>query len=93
MNQLYKQLHPQIKAQQETSSPSSETQGILDEAASKGFNLNVNDFVRFAEMMKGRDVNGIIKELRESGQMSDEVYNSLVSKAKGFMSLMKLVRG
>lgn len=65
---------------------------ILNEAASKGFRLNINDFIKFANMMKGKDVTGIINELRESGQMSEEMYQSLETKANGIIGLAKLFR-
>jgi hypothetical protein len=65
---------------------------ILNEAASKGFRLNINDFIKFANMMKGKDIAGIINELRESGQMSEEMYQSLEAKANGLIGLVKLFR-
>lgn len=65
---------------------------ILKDAASKGFKLNINDFIKFANMMKGKDAAGIINELRESGQMTDEMYQSLEAKANGLIGLAKLFK-
>lgn len=65
---------------------------ILNEAANKGFSLNIKDFIKFANMLKGKDINGIFDELVESGQMNQEMYDSLKLKAQGLLGLSKLLR-
>lgn len=73
-------------------SNSSSNIDILNEAASKGFQLNINDFVKFANMIKGKNIEEIFNELVESGQMNQEMYDSLKSKAQTLLSLGKLLR-
>lgn len=87
-------MNNQVLTQMQTTqhSSSNNCMNVLNEAASKGFKLNFNDFIKFANMMKGKDAQGILNELRESGQMTDEMYQSLETKANGLMSLVSLFK-
>lgn len=65
---------------------------ILNEAASKGFGLNLNDFFKFANMVKDRNPEAIVQELLDSGQITQEQLESLKTKAQGFIGLMNFIK-
>lgn len=66
---------------------------FIQQASKQGFGMNVADFMRFAKMAEGKDMNAIVQELRQSGAISDAQFNDLKQKATGFMSLIKMVTG
>ena len=65
---------------------------FVQEAARKGYSLTVRDFFRFAESVKGRDMGQVVRELRESGDIDDNLFQQLQQKASGFMNLIKLFK-
>lgn len=70
----------------------SKNREFLNKAASQHFQMNVGDFFRFADMAKGQDVNGIVKELLDSGEMSNDQFKMLQQKASGFINLLRMLK-
>lgn len=91
MNSLYHDLMGGASSSSPRNSAASGVPPVIQQAAAQGFSLNVNDFMRFASMLNGNDPAAIIRELRDSGQMSDAQFNELKTKAQGFINLLKLV--
>ena len=87
MNRLYNEL------MRGASAPAPQKSGlppVIQNAAAQGFSLTVGDFLRFASMIKGNDPAAIVRQLRDSGQMSDAQFNDLKAKAQGFMNLLQI---
>ena len=84
MTRLFQEIAGSRTRQQTTSG----NQQFIDQAARQGFKLSVDDFLKFAKMAKGRNMGDVVRELRQSGQMSDQQYEELEGKAKGFIGLI-----
>lgn len=84
MNSLFKQLNPSKESESQAIPVRCE---VVEEMASQGFKMNIGDFMRFAKMMQGRDAGGIVQQLLDSGQMSQQQFNALKTKAQGFIKL------
>ncbi|MBR3019556.1 MAG: hypothetical protein IKH57_21170 [Clostridia bacterium] len=81
-------LFQEIAGSRTRQQTASNNQQFIDQAAKQGFKPTVNDFMRFARMAKGRDMGEVLRELRQSGKMTDQQYEDLEGKAKGFMGLI-----
>ena len=73
--------------------PASNSRQFVEEARKQGFSMTPQDFFRFAEMAKGRDMGEVVRELRESGDIDDGTFQNLKQKASGFINLIKMVSG
>lgn len=62
---------------------------FIRQAAQQGFRLTIPDFIRFAKMADGKDMQGLLQELRETGQMNTAQYDQLREQAQGFMGLLR----
>ena len=69
---------------------SSNTNDFINQASKQGFGMNVQDFMRFAEMAKGKDMCAVVQELRSNGAIDDKMFSDLQRKASGFMNLIKM---
>lgn len=85
MTRLFRELQSQPQ--------SSNTNEFINHAAKQGFGMNVQDFMRFAEMAKGKDMGAVVQELRQSGAIDDRTFSDLQRKASGFMNLVRMVTG
>ena len=88
MTRLFQELAGS-KMQTQRPASNSPQNGFIQQAAQQGFRLTVPDFIRFAKMADGKDMNGLLRELRETGQMDEKKYNYLREQAQGFMGLLK----
>ena len=88
MTRLFREL---TMSQSQTPDQGS-AKAFVQEASKKGFGLTVRDFFRFAEMAKGRDMGQVVRELRESGDIDDNLFGQLQQRASGFMSLIKMFK-
>ena len=93
MTKLYRDLVMSQTPRQPQGRGQSDTKSFIAEASRKGFSMNVQDFMRFAEMAKGRDMGQVIQDLRESGDIDENTFQDLKRKATGFMGLLKMVTG
>ena len=82
MTRLFRELQSQPQ--------SSNTNEFINQAASQKFGMNVQDFMRFAEMAKGKDMGAVVQELRQNGAIDDKMFSDLQRKASGFMNLIKM---
>lgn len=62
---------------------------FIREAAKQGFKPTVPVFIRFCKMADGKDIKGLLQELRESGQMDEAKYEQCRQQAQGFMGLLQ----
>ena len=85
MTKLFRDLMPQ----QESNTGGTGNE-FIDHASRQGFRMNVQDFIRFFRMAKGKDLGAIVNELRQSGAMDDALFADLKQKAEGFMQLIKV---
>ena len=65
---------------------------FVQEEARKGYSLTVRDFFRFADSIKGRDLGQVVRELRESGDIDDNLFRQLQERASGFMRLINMFK-
>ena len=65
---------------------------FVQEEARKGYSLTVRDFFRFADSIKGRDMGQVVRELRESGDIDDNLFRQLQERASGFMRLINMFK-
>lgn len=72
---------------------SNDTKSFIDQASRQGFKMSVPDFFRFMEMAKGRDMGAVVQELRQSGAINEQQFQSLKQKASGFLNMIKMVSG
>lgn len=72
--------------------PVSDAKAFVQGEARKGYGMNVRDFFRFAESIKGRDMGQVVRELRESGDIDDNLFKQLQDRASGFMNLIKMFK-
>ena len=70
----------------------SDAKSLVRDAAKKGYRMTVPDFFRFAESVRGRDMGQVVRELRESGDIDDNLFSQLQQRASGFMNLIKLFK-
>lgn len=92
MTKLFQDLMGALQNKQEQ-----KTQGtakdFVNEASKQGFTMSVPDFFRFAKMAKGKDMGQVVHELRESGDIDENLFQQLKQKASGFLNLLKMVTG
>ena len=86
MTQLFRDLMPHDR-------PAGSGNDFIDQASRQGFRMNVQDFIRFFKMARGKDMGAIVNELRQSGAMDDRMFEDLKQKAQGFMGLIKMFLG
>lgn len=92
MNNLFKQLNPNKCCEE---APPIHIHGevvgnvddVVEEMAGQNFQMNIGDFMRFMKMMKGRDADSVVRQLLQSGRMSQQQFDSLKTKAQGFIKL------
>lgn len=85
MTRLFRELQSQPQ--------SSNTNEFINQASKQGFGMNVQDFMRFAEMAKGKDMGAVVQELRQSGAIDDKMFADLKKKATGFMNMINMFKG
>ena len=49
----------------------------------------LSDFAAFKQSMQGKDLEAIVNDLRASGRMSEQQYQSLLQSAKSLMNVLK----
>lgn len=87
MTKLFRDLGGSI------ATPQSDSRQFVEEARKQGFSMTPQDFFRFAEMAKGRDMGEVVRDLRESGDIDENTFQDLKQKAFGFINLIKMVSG
>ena len=85
MTRLYREL-----GMAPPSSNTGDAKSFVQEQARKGYSLTARDFFRFANSIKGRDMGQVVRELRESGDIDDNLFRQLQERASGFMNLLKM---
>lgn len=70
----------------------SDARSFVQDAARKGYRMTVSDFFRFAESVKGRDMGQVVRDLRESGDIDEGLFQQLQQRASGFMNLIKMFK-
>lgn len=92
MNSLFKQLNPNRCYKDEApvhvrGEVVSSADDVVEEMAGQNFQMNIGDFMRFMKMMQGRDADSVVRQLLQSGRMSQQQFDSLKTKAQGFIKL------
>ena len=72
--------------------PTSDSKAFVQGEARKGYGMTVKDFFRFAESIKGRDMGQVVRELRESGDIDDNLFKQLQDRASGFMKMINMFK-
>ena len=93
MTKLFRELESMRPLSSQTAGNQTSTKEFIDNASRQGFKMTPQDFMRFAEIAKGKDMGAVVQELRSSGAISDAQFNDLQNKASGFMSLLKMFTG
>ena len=84
MTRLFQELNGQTRPAQ-----APVQNAFIQQAAKQGFKPTLPDFIRFCKMADGKDIKGLLQELRESGQMDEAAYNQCKQQAQGFMGLLQ----